>query len=128
MPVFELVLRFLGAIVALAFVLFLAWLTLRFMNKRVPGFGTGTGRMIKILDRVGTGRGSSLMLIRIQDKVMLIAQSEHAIEKLCEFDDPENLIVSLEPENTMDFSAALKDAVAKFGQGKQNKPDKGGDE
>lgn len=111
----EIVLRILGAIVSLGVVLLLAWLVLRFVNRSVPGFSGSSARMIKVLDRVSFGRNSSLLLIRVQDTVMLVACSEHAIEKLCEFDDPEGKLQPPKPAENVNFAAALKDAAAKAG-------------
>lgn len=121
----EIVLRLLGVMVALGVVLFLAWLTLRFMNRKMPGMAGGSSRLIQVLDRVSTGRSSSLMLIRVQDTVMLVAFSEHTVQKLCEFDDPEGKMKLPEMTGafTGSFASALKDAATRAGLKPKN--DKG---
>ncbi|MDL2252713.1 flagellar biosynthetic protein FliO [Ruminococcaceae bacterium OttesenSCG-928-I18] len=110
----EIILRILGAIVALAVVLFLAWFTLRWLNKRVPGMPGGGGRLINILDRVSFGKNSSLLLVRVQNKVFLVAMSEHAIQAVHEFDDPDEEMKLPEQGEALPFSDALKQAVSKL--------------
>lgn len=127
MSFLEVVFRLLGAIAALAFVLFLAWVVLRWAGKHTAGSSARSGRMIQILDRVSTGRNSSVLLLRVQDKVLVVAMSEHAIEKLCEIDDPGQEFKQPETPESVSFSVALKDAVSKMGLGTNNKPKGGGE-
>ena len=106
-------LRIIGALVALVAVLLLAWLLLRWMNRRVPGMA-GNAKMIKVLDRVNVGKGGIMMLVRVQDKVILMVVNDHVAEKLLEFDDPDG---TFDPKtgDTPSFSNALKDAAKRFG-------------
>lgn len=122
----ETIVRILSAIAALALVLVLAYLFLRWLNRRVPGVGAGSapGKMITVLDRVTLSRTSSILLVRVQDRVFLVGISEHAIETLAELDDPEGKLKLPDPGDNPTFSAALKDAVGKMGFG--SKKDKGG--
>lgn len=120
--------QILWVVIALALVLGLAWVLLRWMNKRVPGMGGGA-RLIKVLDRVALGKSGSLLLVRVQDKVLLVAFSERAVEKLCEFDDPDGTLSLPDVVDTPSFAAALKDAAAKIGiGGKDGKGDGSGTE
>lgn len=114
MPFWELVSRVLGAVLALALVLASAWLLLRWINRRIPGMSGGSGRLIQVLDRVSAGRNGSLMLIRIKEKVMLIGISDNHVEKLCEFDDPDETMKLPTPQDLPSFTDALKDAAKKF--------------
>ncbi len=106
-------LRIIGALAALVVVLLLAWLLLRWMNRRVPGMA-GNAKMIKVLDRVSVGKGGMLMLVRVQDKVILLVAGDHVAEKLLEFDDPDG---AFEPKiaASPSFAGALKDAAKRFG-------------
>lgn len=121
----ETILRILGAIAALALVLFLAYVILRWLNKRMPGVGGGasSGRMITVLDRVTLGKNSSILLVRVQDRVFLVGISEHAVQTLAEFDDPDGELTLPAAGENPGFSAAMKDAVAKMGFGKKDKGD-----
>lgn len=119
----EIILRMLGAIAALAAVLFLAWYILRWINKRVPGAGnSGHGRLLNVLDRVNTGKNSSLLLVRVKDKVFLVAVSEHAIEKISEFDDPDETMKLPATSESIPFSDALKQAASKLRKPKDDGP------
>lgn len=122
----EAVLRVIGAIVALALVLFLAWLMLRWMNGRMPGNRGGSGRMIQVLDRLSFGRGSGLLLVRVHNKVLLVGFSDQHSQTLCEFDDPEGSIKALDDVEPISFQDALKNAArqAGFGKGKDKGEDK----
>lgn len=121
----EMLLRILSAIAALALVLFLAWLVLRWINKRVPGMGGGaSGRMITVLDRISVGKNSYIVLLRVQDKVLLVGISDHAVEKLYELDDPEGKMKLSERPEAPSFTDAMKDAAAKMGFGGKGRGDR----
>ncbi len=128
MSIWEAAGRIIGALVALALVLFLAWWVLRWVNKRVPGMGAagGANRLIKVLDRVSVGKNSTVVLMRVEDKVLLVAVSEHAIEKLQEFDDPDGKIKLPETPQNLQFSSVMKDAMSRF-TGKDSSKDGGKD-
>lgn len=122
----EITVRMFGLVAALALVLFLAWAVMRWMNKRLPGLGGGGGgRLIHVLERMPVGKSGQLLLVRVQDKVLFVAVSEHNAEKLCEFDDPEGLITGPEVMENPSFSEALKDAMGKIGLGNKGGGGKG---
>ncbi len=110
----ETILRIMGALAALALVLFLAWFTLRWLGTRMGGTPGGSNRLLHILDRVSFGKNSSLLLVRVQQKVYFMAVSEHAIEKIGEFDDPEGLIQTPSPTEVLPFSDTMKQAMQKL--------------
>ncbi len=112
--------RVVMTILALALVLFLAWALLRWMNRRMPGMaGGGAARMIKVLDRVQAGKSSTLLLVRVQDKVFLLGAGDRGVDKICEFDDPEGKLLPPAIGEPPSFAAALRDAAAKAGFGKK---------
>lgn len=111
----EALLRILGALVALGFVLFLAWFVLQWLNKRMPGTVTGAGRMIQVLDRAAFGKNNHLILAKVDTKVFLLAFSEHSVETVAEFDDPDGKYTTAKPVDAPNFSAMLKDAAAQMG-------------
>lgn len=129
MPLYEVVLRVISALAALVVVLLLAWLLLRWLNKRMPGMSGGSARMITVLDRVAVGKSGVVLLLRVQDKVFLVAVNEHAIEKLHEFEDPEGIMKLPDVVANPSFAEALKDAAGKVGFGKKKDENKdGGDD
>ena len=116
MPFGEVVLRVIGAIVALGLVLLCAWLVLRWVGGKMPGVSGGTNRLIQVLDRVSVSRNSTIVLLRVQSKVFLVAISDNAVEKLCEMDDPDNTMALPKPAELPNFSVALKEAAKKLGK------------
>ena len=62
-------------------------LFLFFMLRRVNKFAAAaSGSKLRILDRAVTGRDSSLLVISVSGKLMLIGVSMGKIEKLCDLD------------------------------------------
>ncbi len=118
----ETILRIMGALLALVIVLALAWFVLHWLSKRMGGvsaFGR-SGRLLQVLDRTPLGKNSSLVLVRVQNKVYLLALSEHCIQTVNEWDDPdENIKPPPPPENLLSFQDALKEAAKKL-----KKPDR----
>lgn len=117
------IVRILGAIAALAIVLVLAYFFLRWLSRRGMGIGTGSAksRMITVLDRITLGRNSSILLVKVQERVFLVGINEHSIQTLAEIDDPEGELRLPDPGENPAFSDALKDAVSKMGFGKKDK-------
>ncbi len=113
----ETILRIFGALVALVFVLVLAWFVLHWLNARmgkIGGLGRA-GRLLQVLDRTPLSKNSSLVLVRVQGKVYLLALSEHCIQTVHEWDDPEEAIQPPPPpENLLSFQEAFKEATKKL--------------
>ncbi len=113
----ETVLRILGTLLALVFVLALAWFILHWLNSRTGNLGgfARSGRLLQVLDRMTIGKNSTLLLVRVQSKVYLIAVSDHSIQTINEWDDPEHTIQAPPPpENLLSFQDALKEAAKKL--------------
>lgn len=117
--------RLMGVLVVLVLVLLAAWMLLRWMNKKMPGMGTGgNARLIRVLDRVAVSRTSSILLLRVQDKVFLVAITEHGAEKLSEFDDPDGTITPPIPQEGSAFSSILLDTAKRFVRKDDKNPSK----
>ena len=89
-------------------------LFLFYMLRRVNKFAAAaSGSKLRILDRAVTGRDSSLLVISVSGKLMLIGVSTGKIEKLCDLDISEEEYNSSE-ENAdkpvIKFSDVLKNA------------------
>lgn len=79
-----------GTMFTLVAVLLLAWFLLRWLTKRMPA--QAGSRHIKLLDRVAVAPDKCLVLVRVAEKTMLVGMSSHAIEKLCDIEDPEGAL------------------------------------
>lgn len=121
MDQFESILTILSALAALIFVLAVAYVTMRWMGQKLPT--QSVSRIIKVRDRVMVGQDKCLLVVEVGDKVMLIGMTSHAVEKLCELDDPQ-LILDAKVSNGQGFSAVFKDTLKKgwgFGSTSQGK-------
>jgi flagellar biosynthetic protein FliO len=121
----DVVVRLISAGLVLVLVLLLAWLVLRWLSRRMPGAGVPTKkRAIKVLDRLSMGRSGTVMLLRVKDKVLLVAMTDHGAEKLYEFDDPDGEFDLEKPGEAPAFADALKDAARRL----RGKKKDGGDD
>ena len=66
-------------------ILFMYWL-MRKVNKQMR---TSSGSRLRILDRAITGRDSSLIVVSVSGKLMLVGVSVGRIEKLCDLETSE---------------------------------------
>lgn len=121
------ILSFLGVLAVLALVLFLAYKSTKLVGRVYPSQGTKNGNF-EIIDRLVLSRESSLMIVRMHDKVLLLGVTGQRIEKLDEL-DPELFSAMENPENPeRSFSGIFKDAVnkslgLKIGSKKESKRD-----
>ena len=117
------VLSFLGVIVVLVFILFLAYWCTKFIGKKY-GAQYMHGRHIEVVERVMLEQDRTLYIIRLKDKMLLLRVTAHHIEKLEELDP---LLYANLPEQPIDadgFSSLLKDALSKsLGAKPKNKKD-----
>jgi flagellar protein FliO/FliZ len=98
----------------LGLIFFMFWL-LRKVNKQMR---TASGSRLRILDRAITGRESSLIVVSVSGKLMLIGVSTGRIEKLCDleinedeyFNSPDDTGNGDKPE-FIKFSDVLKNAL-----------------
>ena len=63
---------------------------MRKLNKSTAAFGGRAGgkpgNRLRIIDRAGAGRDSSLLIVSVSGKLMLVGVSTGKIEKLCDLD------------------------------------------
>lgn len=79
-----------GTMLTLAAVLLVAWFLIKWLMKRTP-MQNGS-RHIKLLDRVAVAPDKCLLLVRVAEKTMLVGMTSHAVEKLCDIEDPEHVL------------------------------------
>ena len=91
--VFQVVLSLVGVIGLIFFMLYM----LRKVNKYAAA---ASGSRLRILDRAVTGRETSLLVVSVSGKLMLIGVSTGKIEKLCDLEISEEEYYGPESANT----------------------------
>lgn len=103
----------LGMLASLAAVLLLAWFLLRWMGRRTALQSLSTDRKIQILDRVVISADKYLVLVRVAEKTVLVGMSTHAVQAVCEIEDPEGVLDLPAQEKENKFSAMLGDYMSR---------------
>ncbi len=96
-----LLLRF---VISLAAVLVLAFLMIRFFQRKL--FVLGSGSWIRVLDQVTVGPNRGLLLVEIAGKVYVLGVTEHNITRLLEITDPED-VAALLAESSSSVTASF---------------------
>lgn len=99
-------------------ILYLAYLSTKYIAKRYS-FGGSTKGNLKILETVSVGKDSRLCIVKAGEKYLLVGISSHNISLVSELSEEELNIgeENSSGENTMSFSEALKINLAKkFGK------------
>lgn len=90
MGILESAFTILSAIAALAAILLLAYISIKWMGQKLPS--QSSSRHIKVLDRMVLGRDKYLMLVRVAEKTVLVGVSANSVDKICDIDDPNALL------------------------------------
>ncbi|MEG1778110.1 MAG: flagellar biosynthetic protein FliO [Angelakisella sp.] len=113
-----------SALCALLFVLALAYITIKWMGRRMS-VQTGS-RLIKILDRVMIGQDKCLLVVKVAEETMLVGMAGDAVTKLCDLTGNIDIEASI-AQAPPDFSDVLRDTLHKgfagFGKKGGNNPD-----
>ena len=96
-------LDFLGYLIVFCAILFLAWLTTRFVGKRAVG--DGRAKRMKVVETLSLGVDRSLLLVRVGEKHYLMAASRGRMDFMSEVDPGEP---PAEPERPSDFRSILE--------------------
>jgi len=94
----------LQSLLALLAVCILAWVVLRWASQR--GVGAGSGRRVRVLERVPLDARRQLYLVQIGGKVLLIGAGDGAAPRLISEVDAEHL-PEIEPPPGMSFAQVL---------------------
>lgn len=95
-----------------AFVLVLAYVSSRFLGKRLAS--GGSGRHLKLLDQLPLGPNRGLFLVAVAGKVMVVGLAEGGVSLICEIQDPEavrSLVQDANSAGGATASGALTDAL-----------------
>lgn len=88
-------------------ILYLAYITTKFIGKRYSVKGKSFNNM-KILDTASIGQDRQLMIVKAAERVFLIGVTSNQISLISELDEEKLEIESAEEAQSMDFSDALK--------------------
>lgn len=90
-------------------ILIAAWFLKRFLNTRMEQINTTSS--IKILERRALSPKTALYLLEVNDKSILIAESQNGVSLINSFDSefPSSEQIPSKPASTSPFSAILKD-------------------
>lgn len=83
----SLLLGFVRMFFSLVFVIFLAYILLKFLGKRMKKLQTG--EFISIIDTLGIGPNKGIYIVEIAGRYIAVGVSENSINNLFEVDDPE---------------------------------------
>lgn len=89
-------------IVSLVVVLGLAFLAIKFLQKRT--MITQTGRWIRIIDQVCIGSSKALLLAEIAGRIYVLGVTDHNISKLLEIEETSQIAAILEESLDADVS------------------------
>lgn len=98
----------LTTLLALVFVILLAYITIRWMGSRMTG--QKGARLIRVLDRVVIGQDKCLLVVRVGQQVMLVGMSGDSVVKLSDLPELRSL-TELHQADSPDFSDAMRDAI-----------------
>lgn len=106
------------------FVIFLAYLTSKWIAKRQNIFSSGS--VIKVIERAALGKDAYLLVVRVGEKTYLVSLSNGGVELLSELtgEIPENMP---QRQERTDFAGILSSALGSdglIGKFRKNKRDK----
>lgn len=95
-------------ILVLCFVLFLAYLTTKWLAKRTGGASVGGN--IKIIERQYVGQDRSIVIVQVEEQTMLLGITPQQITKLADLDG--DALIGSENPVQPDFSAFIRGAIS----------------
>lgn len=103
-----------GTLIIFAVILYLAYLTTKFLGKRYSGGNLG-GKNIKILETTYIGQDKMLLIVKTGGKTVLLGSAKDHIEYLCDVDESQMVFENSDEVKNLDFAQILKkNAVEKF--------------
>lgn len=104
------VLRLLGALAAIVFIFYLAWLVPRVIAKR-DHLGHLSGRHLRVMEKVPLGKDTFLVLVKAADRLMLLGVTPGGITHLGDM-DPALAEPAEPPPDARPFSEIFREAVS----------------
>ena len=122
MGIFESAFTILSTIAALAAVLLLAYISLKWMGQKLPS--QNETRHIKVVDRMVLGRDKYLLLVKVAEKTVLVGISNNSVDKICDIDDPD-AVLEVPAVASKNFSDVLLSTIKSKGINMKDRLSKG---
>lgn len=103
---------FLGTILGIILILYLAYISTKFIGKRYA-VKSGGSKKIKILDSVSVGKDGSIMIVRAGEKVFLVGAASGGINLISELDNADFPDEETNAPPVTDFKSAFKSVLEK---------------
>lgn len=104
-----------GTLVIIVAILFLTYICTKYIGNRMSlgGYGGQSARYISVIDRIMVGQESSVALVRVSGRVLLLGITGDNVNLLTEIDKDE-LTELPAPENVNYTGAAFKDVIERL--------------
>lgn len=103
---------FLGTILGIILILYLAYISTKFIGKRYA-VKSGGSKKIKVLDSVSVGKEGSIMIVKAGGKVFLVGAASGGINLISELESGEFPEEETAAPVGMDFKTAFKSVLEK---------------
>ena len=113
MNAMESVLAFLQITVSLAFVLFLTYWCTRYLIPKLQGGRLGSPANMQVLERLPMGVRSSLCLVRVGSRYVVVGVTPTGIEYVTEVDSEDLLLKDPSAVSVSEFASMLKASTSK---------------
>ncbi len=100
-----------GTLIIFAVILYLAYLTTKFLGKRYS-VGNSGGKNLKILETLYVGQDKMLFIVKAGEKTVLIGSGKDRMEYLCDIDSTQLVFENQDKEQNGDFAQILKKTAA----------------
>lgn len=104
-----------GMLAAVLAILALAYWTTRAVGRHGGGIPGGAGERLRVLCRLSLGRDGALVLVRLQERCLLLGVTEHGVTLLKELEGDEAAEWLAEPEKSAppSFMEILRENLGK---------------
>lgn len=106
---------FISAFVILIGVLFLTYVSTRWLAQKSMSANTSYSRNMVVLDRLPIGQDKMLLIVQAGERKLLLGSGSHGIHLLFEFSSEEMLDQEFHPTNK-DFLTVLRETIGRGGK------------
>ena len=100
-----------GTLIIFAVILYLAYLTTKFLGKRYST-GSSGGKNLKVLETMYISQDKMLLIVKAGEKTILVGCAKDHMEYLCDVDSSQLVFNTDNQEKSTDFAKILKKTAA----------------